>query len=121
MLATAPGLVRAQAVLLPADSIGCATAFSGHVKTADKPVAGASVGVRGTNVMVVTNELGFFVLPPTVRGQPTISVSAMGYAPLALTLTACGPVTLDIKVLPDTKFKKHGRNKGFLMPPKRSK
>lgn len=99
---------------------GCGNGYAGFIKRGDKGLAGASVLVKGSgSVMVVSNSDGFFVLPPSVRGWPTLSVSAMGYEPVTVTYSACEPITVDLKVAPGTRFKKHGRKKGYLVLPKR--
>ncbi len=91
--------------------------YTGFVRAGENGLAGASVFVKGTNIVLVTNAMGFFVVPSSV-GWPTLSVSAMGYEPVAVTYRACEPLTVDLKVLAGTKFKKHGRRKGFVVPPK---
>lgn len=100
---------------------GCASGYSGFVKSAGKALAGANVFVEGTNITLATNGEGFFVLPPSVRERPTLRVSAMGYESAALDYQSCEPVTLEMKVLPGTRFKKHGRRKGFILIPRRVK
>lgn len=135
LLAALPGLAGAQTLRVPPLAASTAPAkpeepvgegcgsinYTGYVKTGEKPFAGASVFVKGTSVVLVTNELGYFVLPATVVRWPTISVSAMGYEPVELTYRQCEPVTVDMKVLPGTKFKKHGRKKGWIVSPKMPK
>ena len=91
----------------------CAT-FSGRVLAADKPLAGVSLAVKGTINILITNEEGFFTLPATGPGFPTLTVSAAGYAPQVLTLSSCTPVTVELALLPGTRIKKHGKRKGFI-------
>ncbi|QKG54034.1 carboxypeptidase-like regulatory domain-containing protein [Hymenobacter sp. BRD67] len=55
--------------------------FSGRVMANDKPLAGVSVFVKGTSIILITNEEGFFTLPAQVTQFPTLSVSAAGYGP----------------------------------------
>ncbi len=98
---------------------GCANGYSGFVKSAGKALAGANVFVEGTNITLATNGEGFFVLPPSVRERPMLRVSAMGYESAVLDYQGCEPVTLEMRVLPDTRFKKHGRRKGFILIPRR--
>lgn len=101
------------------EGFGCGSqGYTGFVKTGEKALAGASVFVKGTTIVLVTNELGYFVLPPSVVNWPTLSVSAMGYEPVTLTYQACEPLNVGLKVMAGTKFKKHGRKKGWLVPPK---
>lgn len=135
LLAGLPGLAGAQTLRTPPlassspaqaaepgpEGEGCGNGYSGYVKTGDAPLAGASVFVKGTSVVLVTNQLGFFVLPASVVRWPTLSVSAMGYESVELTCRACEPVTVALKVMAGTKFKKHGRKKGWIVTPKRKK
>lgn len=130
LLATAPSLAQAQtatAAVIPSveaapperEGTGCGGGYSGYIKAGEKALAGASVFVKGTSVVLVTNELGFFVLPSSVVDWPTLAVSAMGYEPVAVTYQACEPVTVEMKVAAGAKFVKHGRKKGWVVPPKR--
>jgi hypothetical protein len=91
------------------------SAFSGRVLAGGKPLAGVSLAVKGTITILITNEEGFFTLPATGAGFPTLTVSAAGYGPQVLTLTSCTPVTLELELLPGTRIKKHGKRKGFIM------
>ena len=90
-------------------------AFTGRIMALDKPLAGASIFVKGTSVILITNEEGFFALPASVTGYPTLSVSAAGYGPQEYTYTNCTPVTLEMQLLPGTRIKQHGKRKGFIM------
>jgi hypothetical protein len=92
----------------------CGT-FNGRVMASEKPLAGASIFVKGTNIILITNEEGFFTLPASVVNFPTLDVSAAGYAPQELTFTSCVPVTLEMQLLPGTRIKQHGKRKGFIM------
>jgi len=90
-------------------------AYTGRVAANEKPLAGVSVAVKGTSIILITNQEGFFALPPKVTQLPTLSVSAAGYAPQELTLTSCMPVVVEMQLLPGTRIKKHGKRKGFIM------
>jgi hypothetical protein len=92
----------------------CGT-FNGRVMANEKPLAGVSIFVKGTNIILITNEEGFFTLPASVVNFPTLEVSAAGYAPQELTFTSCVPVTLEMQLLPGTRIKQHGKRKGFIM------
>ncbi len=92
----------------------CAS-YTGRVVANEKPLAGVSVAVKGTSIILITNEEGFFALPPKVTQLPTLSVSAAGYAPQELALTSCMPVTFEMQLLPGTRIKKHGKRKGYIM------
>jgi len=81
----------------------------------EKPLAGASIFVKGTSIILITNEEGFFTLPASVVNFPTLSVSAAGYAPQDYTYATCTPVTLEMQLLPGTRIKQHGKRKGFIM------
>jgi hypothetical protein len=81
----------------------------------EKPLAGASIFVKGTSIILITNEEGFFTLPASVASFPTLAVSAAGYAPQDYTYTNCTPVTLEMQLLPGTRIKQHGKRKGFIM------
>jgi hypothetical protein len=90
-------------------------AFNGRVISSENPLAGASIFVKGTNIILITNEEGFFTLPASVTHYPTLEVSAAGYAPQELTYTSCAPVTLEMQLLPGTRIKQRGKKKGFIM------
>lgn len=90
-------------------------AFNGRVISSENPLAGASVFVKGTSIILITNEEGFFTLPASVTHYPTLEVSAAGYAPQELTYTSCAPVTLEMQLLPGTRIKQRGKKKGFIM------
>ncbi|AMR27985.1 hypothetical protein A0257_13395 [Hymenobacter psoromatis] len=90
-------------------------AYTGRVAANEKPLAGVSVAVKGTNIILITNQEGFFALPPKVTQLPTLSVSAAGYAPQEVKLTSCIPVVVEMQILPGTRIKKHGKRKGFIM------
>ena len=90
-------------------------AYTGRVAANEKPLAGVSVAVKGTSIILITNQEGFFALPPKFTQLPTLSVSAAGYAPQELTLTSCMPVVIEMDMLPGTRIKKHGKRKGFIM------
>ncbi|GAA4502673.1 hypothetical protein GCM10023172_26310 [Hymenobacter ginsengisoli] len=92
----------------------CGT-FNGRVMASDKPLAGASIFVKGTSIILITNEEGFFTLPASVVNFPTLAVSAAGYAPQDFTYTSCVPATLEMELLPGTRIKQHGKRKGFIM------
>jgi hypothetical protein len=92
----------------------CGT-FNGRVMSSENPLAGASIFVKGTNIILITNEEGFFTLPASVINFPTLEVSAAGYAPQELTYTSCAPVTLEMQLLPGTRIKQRGKKKGFIM------
>jgi hypothetical protein len=90
-------------------------AYTGRVAANEKPLAGVSVAVKGTSIILITNEEGFFALPSKVTQLPTLSVNAAGYAPQELILTSCMPVVVEMQLLPGTRIKKHGKRKGFIM------
>jgi hypothetical protein len=92
----------------------CGT-FNGRVMASENPLAGASVFVKGTNIILITNEDGFFTLPASVINFPTLMVSAAGYAPQDFTYSTCTPVTLEMQLLPGTRIKQRGKRKGFIM------
>ena len=92
----------------------CGT-FNGRVMASENPLAGVSIFVKGTNIILITNEEGFFTLPASVVNFPTLEVSAAGYAPQELTYTSCAPVTLEMQLLPGTRIKQRGKRKGFIM------
>jgi hypothetical protein len=118
LLAASPLVARSQVVPPAANSATqsrpCGT-FNGRVMASEKPLAGASVFVKGTSIILITNEEGFFTLPASVVTYPTLAVSAAGYAPQELTYTSCVPVTLEMQLLPGTRIKQHGKRKGFIM------
>jgi hypothetical protein len=118
LLAASPLVARSQVVSPAANSATqsrpCGT-FNGRVMASEKPLAGASVFVKGTSIILITNEEGFFTLPASVVTYPTLAVSAAGYAPQELTYTSCVPVTLEMQLLPGTRIKQHGKRKGFIM------
>lgn len=97
-----------------ATSQPCA-AYSGRITSDGKPLSGASVFVKGTSTIVITNEEGFFTLPAKVAQSPTLSVSAAGYAPQEATFTSCTPLELNMQILPGTRIKQRGKRKGFIM------
>lgn len=92
----------------------CGT-FNGRVMASEKPLAGASIFVKGTSIILITNEEGFFTLPASVVNYPTLAVSAAGYAPQDFTYATCTPATLEMQLLPGTRIKQHGKRKGFIM------
>lgn len=92
----------------------CGT-FNGRIMASENPLAGVSIFVKGTNIILITNEEGFFTLPASVVNFPTLEVSAAGYAPQELTYTSCAPVTLEMQLLPGTRIKQRGKRKGFIM------
>lgn len=92
----------------------CGT-FTGRVMASEKPLAGVSIFVKGTSIILITNEEGFFTLPATVVNFPTLSVSAAGYAPQDFTYATCTPAMLEMQLLPGTRIKQHGKRKGFIM------
>jgi hypothetical protein len=92
----------------------CGT-FNGRIMASENPLAGVSIFVKGTNIILITNEEGFFTLPASVVSFPTLEVSAAGYAPQELTYTSCAPVTLEMQLLPGTRIKQRGKRKGFIM------
>ena len=128
LLALTPGFAHAQTAqnteLQPSaqpvegEEGSCTQPYTGFVKSGEKPLAGANVLVKGTNVVLATNQEGFFVLPTSVRKWPTLSVSAQGHEPVVLTYRGCAPLTVNLRMLPGTRFKKHGRRKGFIVVPK---
>jgi len=89
--------------------------FSGRVMASEQPLAGVSIFVKGTSIILITNEEGFFTLPAQVTQLPTLSVSAAGYAPQEYTFSSCMPATLEMQLLPGTRIKQHGKRKGFIM------
>lgn len=99
--------------LAPA-AIPCA-AYSGRVASGEKQLAGISVAVKGTKIILITNQEGFFTLPPSVTERPTLLVSAAGYKPQEVAFTSCEPITIEMELLPGTRIKKRGKRKGFIM------
>lgn len=89
--------------------------FSGRVSASEKPLAGVTVAVKGTHLILITNEEGFFTLPAQITQFPTLAVSAAGYAPIELTLSSCTPVMVELQLLPGTRIKQRGKRKGFIM------
>jgi hypothetical protein len=110
---TAPAL--SQVLPSPAQSSRPCGTFNGRIMASEKPLAGASIFVKGTSIILITNEEGFFTLPASVASFPTLAVSAAGYAPQDYTYTNCTPVTLEMQLLPGTRIKQHGKRKGFIM------
>ncbi|MVN76320.1 hypothetical protein GO988_08280 [Hymenobacter sp. HMF4947] len=113
------GPVLAQTAPTPHPAAGapaqpCAV-FSGRVSASEKPLAGVTVAVKGTSIILITNEEGFFTLPAQVTQFPTLAVSAAGYAPIELTLNSCTPVMVEMQLLPGTRIKQRGKRKGFIM------
>ena len=99
---------------LPATALPC-PAYSGRIVSGEKQLAGISVAVKGSKIIVITNQEGFFTLPPKLTELPTLLVSAAGYAPQEVPVTSCAPVTIDLPLLPGTRIKKRGKKKGFIM------
>ncbi len=115
LLAASMGPCLGQTTPAPAPASRPCGAFTGRIMALDKPLAGASIFVKGTSVILITNEEGFFALPASVVSFPTLSVSAAGYGPQEYTYTSCAPVTLEMQLLPGTRIKQHGKRKGFIM------
>ncbi len=89
--------------------------YSGFVASGSKPVAGANIGVQGTNLVLITNEEGFFTLPAQVIELPTLSVSAAGYSSQTLTMSACDPARIELQLLPNARIKRRGKRRGQLI------
>jgi hypothetical protein len=98
----------------PAGVPPCAS-YTGNVVGNSKPLTGVSVAVEGTNIIIITNEEGFFALPPRVKEAPTLAISGAGFEPQKITFTSCAPLRVELVMLPGTRIKKHGKRKGFIM------
>lgn len=90
-------------------------AYSGRIVSGEKQLAGISVAVKGSKIIVITNQDGFFTLPPKLTELPTLLVSAAGYKAQEIALTSCAPATIEMELLPNTRIKKRGKKKGFIM------
>ena len=90
-------------------------AYSGRIVSGEKQLAGISVAVKGSKIIVITNQEGFFTLPPKLTEAPTLLISAAGYKPQEIALTSCAPATVELELLPGTRIKKRGKKKGFIM------
>lgn len=110
---TEPAFSQGAPAAAPA-SRPCGT-FNGRIMASEHPLAGVSIFVKGTNIILITNEEGFFTLPASVVSFPTLSVSAAGYAPQEYTYTTCTPAMLEMELLPGTRIKQRGKRKGFIM------
>ena len=112
----APGAATAQtAPDSPTPAASPCAAYSGRIVSGEKQLAGISVAVKNTKIIVITNQDGFFTLPPKLTELPTLLVSAAGYKPQEVAFTSCEPLTIELELLPGTRIKKRGKKKGFIM------
>ena len=114
LLATSAATAQTAPDSLARAATPCA-AYSGRIASGEKQLAGISVAVKGTKIILITNQEGFFTLPPAVTARPTLLVSAAGYKPQEVTFTSCEPLTIELELLPGTRIKKRGKKKGFIM------
>ncbi|MEJ7660672.1 MAG: carboxypeptidase-like regulatory domain-containing protein [Hymenobacter sp.] len=90
-------------------------AYSGRIVSGEKQMAGISVAVKGSKIIVITNQEGFFALPPKLTEPPKLLISAAGYKAQEVKLTSCALATIEMEILPGTRIKKRGKKKGFIM------
>jgi len=81
------------------------TAFVGTVVDAStaRPITGALLQIRGTNVRNVTDDRGRFVLWGVAPGQHTLDMEMLGYAQRAEPVTAVAGRTLELTVALSTQ------------------
>lgn len=111
------GLSRASAQTLTEETTSSTficNSYSGVVANDGKPLASVSVMVKGTNIVIITNEAGFYNLPDRVKAPPVLALSAAGYAPQEFTYTNCTTAAIEMQMLPGTRIRKHGKRKGQL-------
>lgn len=109
------GISQASAQTITAEAGGASivcNSYSGNVANQGKPLASVSVMVDGTNIVIITNEEGYFNLPDRIKSPPVLSLSAAGYAPQKFTYSSCTPAVVEMQMLPGTRIRKHGKRKG---------
>ncbi len=96
--------------------LSCRT-FSGRVQSSEgTPLVGATILVKGTYVARTTNDEGYFTfdLPQVPTQAPRLQVSSAGFAPQEFLISSCTPMAIELQMLEGTRFKKHGKRKGFI-------
>lgn len=104
--------VKAQTT--PAEPLQCGS-YTGTIIGNSKPMASVSVAVEDTNIIIITNEEGFFALPSRVKEAPTLKISGAGFEPQTVTYSTCDPLRIELVMLSGTRIKKHGKRKGFII------
>ena len=81
----------------------------------DKPLIGATITVKGTQYLCITNSEGkYLVEVPVYQGQ-VLEVEAAGYTTREVSLTDCSVPAIGLKLAEGTKVKKNGKRAGQIV------
>lgn len=105
----------AEATSTASPQLACAK-INGQVLGADgKPIIGATITVKGTQLLYITNSDGkYLVENPVYQGQ-VLEIEAAGYVTRELSLTDCTVPAVALEFAPGTRIKKSGKRAGQIV------
>ncbi|WP_375416300.1 carboxypeptidase-like regulatory domain-containing protein [uncultured Hymenobacter sp.] len=77
-----------------------------------KPLVGATVTVKGTQHLYITNSDGRYLVAGTVYQGQTLEIEAAGYTARDIILTDCTAPVVGLELAPGTRVKKNGKRAG---------
>ncbi|GAA4383915.1 carboxypeptidase-like regulatory domain-containing protein [Hymenobacter koreensis] len=87
--------------------------LEGRVLNAEgKPLIGATLLVKGTQYITITDQDGRFKLEAPVQEKQILTVEAAGYTPLLLPLASCSLPDLTLERDASTRIKRSGKRAG---------
>ena len=90
--------------------------LDGQVLGADgKPLVGATVTVRGTQHLCITNSEGRYLVPVAVYQGQVLEVEAAGYTSREVPVTDCDAPTIGLELAAGTRVKKNGKRAGQIV------
>lgn len=113
-LASAAEAAPAAAAAAP-QRLAC-TKLDGQVLDAEgKPLIGATVTVKGTQHLYITNSEGHYLVEAPVYQGQILEIEAAGYTTRTLTLTDCNVPVAGLELAAGTRIKKKGKRAGQIV------
>ena len=80
-----------------------------------KPLIGATVTVKGTQNLYITNSEGRYLVEVPVYQNQILEVEAAGYTTREISITDCSAPVVGLELAAGTRIKKNGKRAGQIV------
>ena len=80
-----------------------------------KPLVGATITVKGTQNLYITNSEGRYLVEVPVYQNQVLEVEAAGYTTREVSITDCSAPVIGLELAEGTKIKKNGKRAGQIV------
>ena len=114
-MALASAAEAAPAAPVAAPRLACSK-IEGQILGMDgKPLVGATITVKGTQNLYITNSEGRYLVEVPVYQNQVLEVEAAGYTTREVSITDCSAPVIGLELAEGTKIKKNGKRAGQIV------